>query len=55
MRKYSTLRASAKELGGTIHSSVVTFTNESSAKPLGSTMELKTLVNTLNSFVTRKS
>src|SRR5271167_4411364 len=53
--KYSTERASAKELGGTIATSVCMLTNERSSKCLGSTMVLLTLVKILNSSATRRS
>src|ERR1700755_1853108 len=51
--KYSTERASAKELGGTITDSASTVTKERSSKCLGSMMALFTLVKILNSSETR--
>src|SRR5208282_5389995 len=53
--KYSTDRARAKELGGTMATSEFTVTNERSSKCLGSTMVLLTLVKILNSSATRRS
>src|ERR1700740_1644002 len=53
--KYSTERASANELGGTMQISVCTVTNDFSSKCLGSTMEEFTLVKILNSSATRRS
>src|ERR1044072_446184 len=47
--KYSTLLASAKELGGMIQTSALVSTREQQSKFLGSTTVLKTLVKTLNS------
>src|SRR5689334_14256201 len=47
--KYSTVRASAKELGGMMHSFALMSTNERLSKCLGSTMVELMLVNTLNS------
>src|SRR5579883_2196364 len=53
--KYSTERASAKELGGTMATSVRMVTNDFSSNFLGSTMEEFTLVKILNSSATRRS
>src|ERR1700683_5380462 len=53
--KYSTERASAKELGGTMQISVRMVTKDFSSKFLGSTMVLLTLVKILNSSATRRS
>src|SRR5712671_1338705 len=53
--KYSTERASAKELGGTIQTSERTVTKDRSSKFLGSTTVQFTLVKILNSSATRKS
>src|SRR6516162_7550672 len=53
--KYSTERAKAKELGGTIQTSDSTLTNERSSNFFGSTMVLFTLVKILNSSATRRS
>src|SRR5215469_4354340 len=53
--KYSTERASAKELGGTMQTSDSTLTNERSSNFLGSTMVLLTSVKILNSSATRRS
>src|ERR1700693_4705783 len=53
--KYSTERARANELGGTMQMSVCTVTNERSSKCLGSTMDEFTLVKILNSSATRRS
>src|SRR6185503_1087592 len=55
MRKYSTERASAKELGGTMHTSPSNSTNDFGSNRLGSTTELSTLVKILNSRATRMS
>src|SRR6202162_2962954 len=53
--KYSTERARANELGGTMAHSELTVTNERSSKFLGSTTVQFTLVKILNSSATRKS
>src|SRR5581483_1480254 len=53
--KYSTDRARAKELGGTIAHSVWIVTKDFSSKRLGSTMLEFTLVKILNSSATRRS
>src|SRR6185437_1227716 len=53
--KYSTERARANELGGTIAQSELMVTNDLSSKFLGSTTVLFTLVKILNSSATRKS
>jgi hypothetical protein len=56
MRKYSTVRARAKLLGGMItKSSTRRSTKLLSEKALGSTTAESTLVNTLNSSDTRAS
>src|SRR5215470_8577005 len=53
--KYSTERARANELGGTMATSERTVTNDFSSKCLGSTMDELTLVKILNSSATRRS
>src|SRR5271165_950848 len=53
--KYSTERARAKELGGTMQTSESTFTSERSSNFLGSTTVLLTLVKMRNSSATRRS
>ena len=55
MRKCSTVRASANELGGMMQSRPFTSTNERSSNSFGSTTRLWTLVKTLNSGATRMS
>ena len=55
MRKYSCVRASAKEFGGMMHSISWMSTNERSSKLFGSTITLCTFVKTLNSGATRMS
>ena len=55
IRKYSTVRAKAKELGGMIQTSFFTSTNELESKFLGSTIVEFMLVNNLNSFEQRMS
>src|SRR2546430_13174920 len=55
IRKYSTDRASAKELGGTTHTSPSCSTNDRSSKCFGSTTGEYTLVKILNSRATRMS
>jgi len=55
MRKYSTVRARAKEFGGMMHSSATTSTKLFGSKCLGSTMVELILVNTLNSREQRTS
>src|SRR5213082_768059 len=55
MRKYSTVRARAKELGGMMQTSPLTSTKDLSSKFLGSTMVELRLVNSLNSFEQRTS
>jgi len=55
MRKYSTERASAKLLGGTMHTSPSNSTKLFESKCLGSTMAESTLVKILNSGATRIS
>ena len=49
MRKYSTVRASAKELGGMMQTSPLKSTNDFSSKFFGSTMVELMLVKILNS------
>src|SRR3954465_4696110 len=53
--KYSTDRAKANELGGTMATSVCMVTKDFSSKCLGSTIVEFTLVKILNSSATRKS
>src|ERR1044071_7944897 len=48
MRKYSTVRASANELGGMIHTSPMKSTIDLVSKFLGSTVAEKTFVKILN-------
>src|SRR4051795_1889860 len=55
IRKYSIVRASAKELGGTMQTSVLTSTNDRGSKFFGSMTVLLIFVNTLNSSATRMS
>jgi hypothetical protein len=55
MRKNSTDRASAKELGGTMQTSPSNSTNDFGSKFLGSTIELRTFVNIRNSRATLMS
>src|SRR6185437_90572 len=55
MRKYSTERASAKLLGGTMHTSPSNSTNDLGSKFLGSTTELNPLVKIGTSRATRMS
>src|SRR6266550_6674614 len=55
MRKYSTERARAKELGGTTHTGPWNSTNERGSNALGSTMADRALVKILNSGATRMS
>src|SRR5690242_1984667 len=55
MRKYSTERASANELGGTMQTSPSYSTNDFGSNDLGSTIELITLVKIRNSRATRMS
>src|SRR5512138_2764083 len=55
IRKYSTDRARANELGGTMHTSPSYSTNDLGSNALGSTIELSTLVKILNSRATRMS
>src|SRR6185437_9777446 len=54
-RKYSTDRASAKLLGGTMHTSPSNSTNDFGSKFLGSTTEFSTFVKIRNSRATRMS
>src|SRR6202451_472776 len=53
--KYSTERARANELGGTMQISVRMVTKDFSSKCLGSTLVLFTLVKILTSSATRRS
>src|SRR5947209_20354190 len=53
--KYSTERASANELGGTMQMSVCTVTKDFSSNFLGSTIVEFTFVKILNSSATRRS
>src|SRR6266571_6137228 len=55
IRKYSTERASANELGGTMQTSPVNSTNDLGSKRLGSTIAERALVKILNSGATRMS
>lgn len=55
MRKYSTVRASAKEFGGMMHTSPLKSTKLRASKSLGSTIVELMLVKILNSFATRTS
>src|SRR3984957_5271232 len=55
MRKYSTERPSAKELGGTMQTSPLNSTNDFESKFFGSTKEGFTLVKMRNSSATRMS
>jgi hypothetical protein len=55
MRKYSTVRARAKELGGMMHTSATTSTKLFGSKCLGSTMVELMLVKILNSREQRTS
>src|SRR5256712_7907002 len=52
-RKYSTERASAKELGGTMQTSPVNSTSDFGSNRFGSTTAESTLVKILNSVATR--
>jgi hypothetical protein len=55
MRKYSTDRASAKLLGGTMQTSPSNSTKQLLSKFFGSTIEFRTLVKIRNSRATRMS
>src|SRR4029079_9662785 len=55
IRKYSTERARANELGGTMQVSPSYSTNDFGSNALGSTIELITLVKIRNSRATRLS
>src|SRR5205823_11341655 len=55
MRKYSIVRASANEFGGTMQASALMSTNDRGSKFLGSMTVLLMFVNTLNSSATRMS
>src|SRR5688572_28194559 len=55
IRKYSTDRASANELGGTMQTSPSNSTNDFGSKCFGSTTELRTFVKMRNSFATLMS
>src|SRR3989337_750307 len=55
MRKYSIVRASANEFGGTMQTSVLTSTNDRGSKFFGSMTVLLMFVKILNSSATRMS
>src|SRR4026209_2232635 len=55
IRKYSIVRASANEFGGTMQTSALMSTNDRGSKFFGSITVLLMLVNTLNSSATRMS
>src|SRR5213596_3538462 len=55
IRKYSIVRASANELGGTMQTSVFKSTNDRGSNAFGSMTVLLMLVKTLNSSATRMS
>src|SRR6266404_208569 len=55
IRKYSMVRASANELGGTMHTSLRTSTNELGSNAFGSTIVELILVKILNSGAQRMS
>src|ERR671913_2321693 len=55
MRKYSIVRASANEFGGTMQTSVFTSTNDRGSKFFGSMTVLLMLVKILNSSATLMS
>src|SRR5215510_4836461 len=55
MRKYSTDRASANELGGTMQTSPSYSTNDLGSNAFGSTIEFSTFVKIRNSRATRMS
>src|SRR3712207_4906338 len=55
MRKYSTERARANELGGTMQTSPSNSTNDRGSKFFGSTIEFSTFVKMRNSVATRMS
>ena len=55
MRKYSIVRASANELGGTMQTSALTSTKQLGSKFFGSITVLLMLVKILNSSATRMS
>ena len=55
MRKYSTERASAKELGGTTQTGPANSTNDLGSNCFGSTIAERALVKILNSCATRMS
>src|SRR4030067_156504 len=55
MRKYSTVRASADEVGGMMQESPLTSTKECGSTALGSTIVVLILVNSLNSSAQRTS
>src|SRR3954462_5498430 len=55
MRKYSTVRASANEFGGTMQMSAFTSTNACESKFFGSMTVLLMFVKILNSSATRMS
>ena len=55
MRKYSTVRASANEFGGMMHTSPAKSTNEPASNAFGSTIVELMLVKILNSREQRMS
>jgi hypothetical protein len=55
IRKYSTVRASANEFGGTMQTSALMSTKALGSKFFGSITVLLMLVKTLNSSATRMS
>jgi hypothetical protein len=55
MRKYSTVRARAKEFGGMMQTSLLMSTKLPASKFFGSTIAELMLVNTLNSSAQRTS
>src|SRR5262249_57497431 len=55
MRKYSTVRASAKEFGGTMQTSAFKSTNDRGSKDFGSMTVVLMFVKILNSSATRMS
>ena len=55
IRKYSTVRARAKEFGGMMHCSPLKSTNERGSKSFGSTIVWLMLVKILNSSAIRAS
>src|SRR5262249_59165777 len=55
IRKYSIVRASANEFGGTMQTSALISTNDRGSNPFGSITVLLMFVKTLNSSATRMS